>query len=100
MRLKLFVASNGIGEEDSESRRLLTNAPGSSLNCPSANWIPGFFDLLMRQQDYFPYSACPLHFRCLVIPLTAQPVRRSSPPMLLGSVLPPLRCFRRIMWVI
>src|SRR6201992_3285505 len=43
----------------------LTNAPKSSLDRLSANRIPGSFDLLMRQQDYLSYSACPLHLRCL-----------------------------------
>src|SRR6201992_3887286 len=47
---------------------LLTNAPKSSLDCPSANRIPGFFNLLTRQQDYLSYSACPLHLRCLCHP--------------------------------
>src|ERR1700753_684681 len=46
----------------------LTNAPKSSLDHPSANRIPSFFDLLMRQQDYLSYSACPLHLRCLCHP--------------------------------
>src|ERR1700753_1594931 len=65
MRWKLFVASNGIGKEDSKSRRLLINTSESPLDCPLANRIPGFFDLLTRQQDYLSYSARPLHFRCL-----------------------------------
>src|ERR1700753_2181884 len=69
MRLKSFVASNGIGEKDSKSHCLLTKDPGSSLDCPLANRIPSFFDLLTHQQYYLSYSARPLHFHCLCHPL-------------------------------
>ena len=71
----MFVASNGIGEKDSKSRCLLTNAPSSSFDCPLANWIPGFFNLLTRQQDYLSYSAYPLHLRCLCHPFSCAAYR-------------------------
>src|ERR1700759_904707 len=53
----------------------LTNAPKSSLDCPLANRIPGFFDLLTHQQDYLSYSACPLHLRCLCHPFSCAACR-------------------------
>src|SRR6201992_3288915 len=46
----------------------LTNAPKSLLDHPSANRIPGFFDLLTCQQDDLSYSARPLHLRRLCHP--------------------------------
>src|SRR6201992_3762180 len=55
----------GLGRKMASRVIFLTNAPKSTLDRPSANWIPGFFDLLTRQQDYLSYSACPLHLRCL-----------------------------------
>src|ERR1700759_4890549 len=55
----------GLGRKTASRVAFLTNAPKSSLDRPSANRIPGFFDLLTHQQDYLPYSACPLHLRCL-----------------------------------
>src|ERR1700759_1582236 len=73
----------GLGGKMASRVVFLTNAPKSSLDCPSANRIPGFFDLLTRQQDYLSYSACPLHLRCLCHLLAAQPVGLSKPPMLL-----------------
>src|ERR1700753_1004202 len=55
----------GLGRKMASRVVFLTNAPKSSLDRPSANRIPGFLDLLTRQQDYLSYSACPLHLRCL-----------------------------------
>src|ERR1700755_699403 len=55
----------GLGRKMASCVVFLTNAPKSSLDRPSANRIPGFFDLLTRQQDYLSYSARPLHLRCL-----------------------------------
>src|ERR1700753_4456262 len=78
--LKSFVASNGIGEKDSKSRCLLTNAPSSSFDCPLANQTPGFFNLLTRQQDYLSYSAHPLHLRCLCHPLDCAACRTFLTP--------------------
>src|ERR1700753_2791068 len=74
----------------------LTNAPKSSLDCPSANRTPGFFDLLTRQRDYLSYSACPLHLRCLCHPFSCAACRTfiipdASRP---GCFLTP--CFMRI----
>src|ERR1700753_1037525 len=53
----------------------LTNAPKFSLDRPSANRIPSFFDLLTRQHDYLSYSACPLHSHCLCHPLNCAACR-------------------------
>src|SRR6201992_2583760 len=75
----------GLGRKMASRVVFLTNAPESSLDRPSANRIPGFFDPLTRQQDYLSYSACPLHLRCLCHLFAAQPVGLSSPPMLLDS---------------
>src|ERR1700753_1460869 len=58
----------GLGRKMASRVVFLTNTPKSSLDCPSANRTPGFFDLLTRQQDYLSYSACPLHLRCLCHP--------------------------------
>src|ERR1700753_2822719 len=58
----------GLGRKMTNSVIFLTNAPKSSLDCPSANRTPGFFDLLTCQQDCLSYSACPLHLRCLCHP--------------------------------
>src|ERR1700753_767322 len=60
----------GLGRKMASRVVFLTNAPKSSLDCPSANRIPGFFDLLTRQQDYLSYSARPLHLRCLCHPFS------------------------------
>src|SRR6201992_4001241 len=73
----------GLGRKMASRVVFLTNAPKSSLDRLPANRIPGFFDLLTRQQDYLSYSACPLHLRCLCHLLAAQPVGLSSSPMLL-----------------
>src|ERR1700753_2545990 len=58
----------GLGRKMASRVVFLTNAPKSALDRPSANRIPGFFDLLTRQQEYLSYSACPLHLRCLCHP--------------------------------
>src|ERR1700759_806708 len=58
----------------------LTNVSKSSLDRPSSNWIPGFFDLLMRQQDYLSYSACPLHLCCLCHPFSCAACRTFITP--------------------
>src|SRR6201995_3358977 len=65
----------GLGRRMASRVVFLTNAPKSSLDCPSANRIPGFFDLLTRQQDYLSYSACPLHLRCLCHPCSCAAYR-------------------------
>src|ERR1700759_221824 len=88
------------GEKMASRVVFLTNAPKSSLDCPSANRIPGFFDLLTRQQDYLSYSACPLHLHCLCHLLAAQPVGLSSPPMLLDPDASRLRVSCGSMWVL
>src|ERR1700753_2668091 len=54
----------GLGRIMASCVVFLTNAPKSSLDRPSANWIPGFFDLLTCQQDYLSYAACPLYLCC------------------------------------
>ena len=58
----------GLGRKTASRVMFLTNAAKSSLDHPSANRIPGFFDLLTHQQDYLSYSAHPLHLRCLCHP--------------------------------
>src|ERR1700759_2127183 len=68
------------GEKMASRVVFLTNAPKSSLDCLSANRIPGFFDLLTRQQDYLSYSACPLHLRCLCHPFNCAACRTFLPP--------------------
>src|ERR1700753_446910 len=68
------------GEKMASRVVFLTNAPKSSLDCPSANRIPGFFDLLTRQQDYLSYSACPLHLRCLGHPFNCAAYRTFVTP--------------------
>src|ERR1700753_225198 len=74
----------------------LTNAPKSSLDRPSANRVPGFFNLLMRQQDYLSYSARPLHLRCLCHPFNCTACQTFIIPdaSRLGCFLTP--CFMRI----
>src|ERR1700753_916337 len=59
----------GLGRKMASRVVFLTNAPKSTLDRPSANRIPSFFDLLTRQQDYLSYSAHPLHLCCLCHPL-------------------------------
>src|ERR1700753_4172139 len=86
----------GLGRKMASCVAFLTNTPKSSLDCPSANWIPGFFDFLTRQQDYLSYSACPLHLRCLCHPFNCAAyqtfiVPDASRP---GCFLTP--CFMRI----
>ena len=90
----------GLGRKMASRVVFLTNAPKSSLDCPSANRIPGFFDLLTRQQDYLSYSACPLHLRCLCHPFSCAACRTFITPDASrpGCFLTPR--FRRIMWVI
>src|ERR1700753_943280 len=58
----------------------LTNAPKSPLDRPSANRIPGFFDLLTRQQDDLSYSARPLHLRYLCHPFNCAACRTFITP--------------------
>src|ERR1700753_1189182 len=58
----------------------VTNAPKSTLDRPSANRIPGFFDLLTRQRDYLSYSACPLHLHCLCHPFNCAAYRTFITP--------------------
>src|SRR6201995_5075845 len=70
----------GLGGKMASRVVFLTNAPKSSLDCPSANRIPGFFDLLTRQQDYLSYSACPLHLRCLCHPFSCAACRTFITP--------------------
>src|SRR6201992_464662 len=86
----------GLGRKMASRVVFLTNAPKSSLDCPSANRTPGFFDLLMRQQDYLSYSACPLHLRCLCHPFSCAACRTFLTPdaSRLGCSLTP--CFMRI----
>src|SRR6201992_572957 len=74
----------------------LTNAPKSPLDRPSANRIPGFFNLLTRQQDYLSYSASPLHLRYLCHPLNYAVCRTFITPDASrpGCFLTP--CFMRI----
>src|ERR1700753_436391 len=77
----------------------LTNAPKSSLDCPSANRTPGFFDLLTRQQDYLSYSARPLHLRCLGHPFSCAACQTFITPTLLDSDVSWLRVSCGSMWV-
>ena len=70
----------GLGRKMASRVVFLTNAPKSSLDCPSANRIPGFFDLLTHQQDYLSYSACPLHLRCLCHPFSCAACRTFITP--------------------
>src|SRR6201992_248761 len=86
----------GLGKKNGKARCLLTNAPKSSLDHLSANRIPGFFDLLTRQQDYLSYSACPLHLRYLCHLLNCAACRTFITPDASrpGSFLTP-----RFMWI-
>src|SRR6201995_5468779 len=68
------------GEKMASRVVFLTNAPKSSLDRPSANQIPGFFDLLTRQQDYLSYSVCPLHLRYLCHPFNCAACRTFITP--------------------
>src|ERR1700753_3139026 len=70
----------GLGRKMASRVVFLTNAPKSSLERPSANRIPGFFDLPTRQQDYLSYSACPLHLRCLCHPFSCAACRTFITP--------------------
>src|SRR6201992_2518870 len=81
----------GWGRKMASHVVFLTNAPKSSLDRPSANRIPGFFDLRTRQQDYLSYSARPLHLRCLCHPFNCAACRTFITPDASrpGSPLPP-----------
>src|SRR6201995_5876959 len=70
----------GLGRKMASHVVLFTNAPKSSLDRPSANRIPGFFDLLTCQQDYLSYSARPLRLRCLCHPLNCAACRTFITP--------------------
>src|ERR1700755_2734639 len=70
----------GLGRKTASRIVFLTNAPKSSLGRPLANRIPGFFDLLTRQQDYLSYSACPLHLRYLCHPFNCAACRTFITP--------------------
>src|ERR1700753_2405893 len=65
----------GLGKKMASRVVFLTNAPKSSQDRPSANQIPGFFNLLTRQQDYLPYSARPLHLHHLCHPFSCAACR-------------------------
>src|SRR6201992_2517767 len=81
----------GLGRKMASRVVFLTNAPKSSLDRPSTNRIPGFFDLLTRQQDYLSYSACPLHPRGHCHPFSCAACRTFISPNAsrLGCVLTP-----------
>src|ERR1700753_2511692 len=70
----------GLGRKTASRNAFLTNPPKAFLDRPSANRIPGFFDLLTHQQDYLSYSAHPLHPRCLCHPFNCAACRTFLTP--------------------
>src|ERR1700753_3184915 len=70
----------GLGRKMASRVVFLTNAPKSSLDCPSANRIPGFFDLLTRQPDYLSSPAGPRHLCGLCHPFSCAACRTFITP--------------------